>query len=236
MSVVSGLAAQAAVFMDRAGYSPGSCVSYQRVWSRFEEYCAEGGVQQPDRDTAARFCAAVGADGAEQWQVFYRRAVGCLFDVVETGRFALRAGRGRIAVPEVFTAEFEVYLASLAGRGSGRGDRARQDRDAAPVPGVPGRVGGAGDGGGQRRGRGRLCSLAGADGCLQPRWPVVLPARVSAVRGQPSMAPILPWAPCSRWSSPTGTRCCLRSTGQPRSPGRWPRPGTGLSRRCGIGR
>jgi integrase len=49
--------------------------------------------------------------------VFYRRAVGCLFDVVETGRFALRAGRGRIAVPEVFTAEFEVYLASLAGCG-----------------------------------------------------------------------------------------------------------------------
>jgi integrase len=117
MSVVSGLAAQAAVFMDRAGYSPGSRVSYQRVWSRFEEYCAEGGVRHPDRDTAAWFCAAVGADGAEQWQVFYRRAVGCLFDVFETGRFALRAGRGRIGAPEVFTAEFEVYLASLAGRG-----------------------------------------------------------------------------------------------------------------------
>ena len=37
MSVVSGLAAQAAVFMDRAGHSPGSRVSYQRVWSRFED-------------------------------------------------------------------------------------------------------------------------------------------------------------------------------------------------------
>ena len=49
--------------------------------------------------------------------MFYRRAVGCLFDVAETGRFALRAGRGRILVPEVFTAEFEAYAASLAGCG-----------------------------------------------------------------------------------------------------------------------
>ena len=32
-------------------------------------------------------------------------------------RFALRAGRGRIPVPEVFTAEFEVYAAQLAGCG-----------------------------------------------------------------------------------------------------------------------
>lgn len=117
MSVVTGLAAQAAAFMGRAGYSPGSVVGYQRIWGEFGEYCAVSGVRDPDRETAARFCAAVGADGAEQWQVFYRRVVGCLFDVVETGRFALRAGRGRILVPEVFTAEFEAYASSLAGCG-----------------------------------------------------------------------------------------------------------------------
>jgi len=49
--------------------------------------------------------------------VFYRRAVSCLFDAAETGRFALRAGRGRVLVPEVFTAEFDAYATSLAGRG-----------------------------------------------------------------------------------------------------------------------
>ena len=117
MSVVSGLVVQAAAFMGRAGYSPGSRASYRRIWDQFEEYCAASGVRQPGRETAARFCAAVGADGAEQWQVFYRRAVGCLFDVAEMGRFALRAGRGRILVPEVFTAELEVYTVSLVGRG-----------------------------------------------------------------------------------------------------------------------
>jgi|SRR5450755_172070 integrase/recombinase XerD len=117
MSVVSGLAAEAAAFMVRAGYSPGSRASYQRVWDRFGEYCAESGGRHPDREAADRFCAAAGAAGVEQWQVFYRRAVGCLFDVAETGRFALRAGRGRIPVPEVFTAEFEAYASSLAGRG-----------------------------------------------------------------------------------------------------------------------
>lgn len=117
MSVVCGLAAQATAFMVRAGYSSGSRASYQRVWDQFGEYCAESGVRHPDREAAARFCAAAGADGVDQWQVFGRRAVGCLFDVAETGRFALRAGRGRIPVPEVFTAEFEVYAAQLAGCG-----------------------------------------------------------------------------------------------------------------------
>jgi site-specific recombinase XerD len=117
MSVVTGMAAQGAAFMERAGYSPGSRTSYQRIWSQFGEYCAVSGVQDPDRETAARFCAAIGADGAEQWQTFYRRVVGCLFDAAETGRFALRAGRGRIPVPKVFTAEFEAYTSSLAGRG-----------------------------------------------------------------------------------------------------------------------
>jgi integrase len=117
MSVVSGLAAEAAAFMERAGYSPGSRANYQRVWDRFGHYCAESGARDPDRESAARFCAAVGADGLERWQVFYRRAVGCLFDVAETGRFALRAGRGRIPVPKIFTAEFEVYAAWLAGCG-----------------------------------------------------------------------------------------------------------------------
>lgn len=58
-----------------------------------------------------------GADGVGQWQVFHRWAVGCVFDVAETGRFALRAGSGRIRVPEVFTAEYEVYAAWLSGRG-----------------------------------------------------------------------------------------------------------------------
>src|SRR6476620_4832122 len=117
MHVVSGLAAQAAEFMGRAGYSPGSRADYQRIWGQFGEYCAVSGVRHPDRETAARFCAAVGADGVEQWQVFYRRAVGCLFDVAETGRFALRVGRGRIPVPEIFTAEFDAYTSWLAARG-----------------------------------------------------------------------------------------------------------------------
>jgi integrase len=118
MSVVTELAAQAAAFMGRAGYSPGSRACYQRIWDEFGEYCVVSGVRDPDRLTAARFCAAtVGTDGGEQWQVFYRRVVGCLFDVAETGRFALRAGRGRIPVPEVFRAEFEAYVSSLVGRG-----------------------------------------------------------------------------------------------------------------------
>jgi integrase len=117
MSTVEELAAQAAAFMVGTGYSPGSRASYQRVWDQFGEYCAESGGRHPDREAAARFCAAAGADGVEQWQVFYRRAVSCLFDVAETGRFALRAGRGRIPVPEVFRAELEAYASSLAGRG-----------------------------------------------------------------------------------------------------------------------
>ena len=117
MSAVTGMAAQAAAFMLRAGYSPGSLRSYRRIWVQFGEYCALSGVHDPDRETAARFCTAVGADGAEHWQVSCRRVVGCLFDVVETGRFALRAGRGRVLVPEAFTAEFEAYASSLAGRG-----------------------------------------------------------------------------------------------------------------------
>ena len=117
MSAVEGLAAQAAGFMVGVGYSPGSRANYERVWEQFGEYCAVSGVRHPDREAAGRFCVAVGADGPEQWQVFYRRAVGCLFDVAETGRFALRAGHGRIPVPEVFTAEFEAYASSLVGRG-----------------------------------------------------------------------------------------------------------------------
>lgn len=117
MSVVTGVAAQAAAFMERAGYSPGSVGNYRRIWGQFGEYCEASGVQDPGRETAARFCVAVGADGAEQWQVFYRRAVSCLFDVADTGRFALRAGRGSVLVPAVFTAEFEAYASSLTGRG-----------------------------------------------------------------------------------------------------------------------
>ena len=117
MSVVTEMAARGAAFMERAGYSSGSVGSYRRVWGQFVEYCAASGVLDPDREAAARFCVAVGADGAEQWQVFYRRVVACLFDVVETGRFALRAGRGRVLVPEVFAAEFEAYASSLSGRG-----------------------------------------------------------------------------------------------------------------------
>ena len=91
MSDVSELTAQAASFMVQAGYSPGSRASYQRVWDRFGEYCAESGVRHPDREAAARICVAAGADGVQRWQMFCRRAVGCLFDVAETGRFALRA-------------------------------------------------------------------------------------------------------------------------------------------------
>lgn len=117
MSALTGMAAQAAAFMQRTGYSPGSLRNYRRVWGQFGEYCEVSGARSPDRETAARFCAAVGADGPERWQVFCRRAVSCLFDVAETGRFALRAGRGRVLVPEVFTAEFEAYASSLAGRG-----------------------------------------------------------------------------------------------------------------------
>lgn len=121
MSVVTGLAAEAAAFMERAGYSSSSRNAYRRIWDQFGRYCTASGVLVPDRETAAAFCAAVGADGPAQWQVFYRRAVGCLFDVADTGRFTLRAGRGRIAVPEVFTAEFEAYSSSLAGRGLAEG-------------------------------------------------------------------------------------------------------------------
>jgi integrase len=117
MSVVERLAVEAAAFMERAGYSSGSRAQYQRVWGQFGQYCAASGTRRPDREAAARFCAAVGADGGEQRQVFVRRAVGCLFDVAETGRFALRAGRGRILVPESFAAEFEAYAASLTGCG-----------------------------------------------------------------------------------------------------------------------
>lgn len=117
MSAVTGMAVQAAAFMQRAGYSPGSVGSYRRIWGQFGDYCAVCGVQEPDRETATQFCAAVGADGAEQWQVFYRRSVACLFDVAETGSFALRAGRGRIPVPQVFTVQFEAYASSLAERG-----------------------------------------------------------------------------------------------------------------------
>lgn len=117
MSTVTELAAQAAAFTRRAGYSPGSRSSYQRIWDEFGQYCAASGVGDPDRNTAARFCVAVGADGGEQWQVFYRRALSGLFDVAGTGRLALRAGRGRIQVPKVLTAEFEAYAASLARRG-----------------------------------------------------------------------------------------------------------------------
>ena len=117
MSAVTGLAAEAAAFMERAGYSWGSRSGYQRIWDQFGEYCAASGVRVPGRETAAGFCAAAGADGAEQWQVFYRRAVGCLFEVADTGRFALRAGRGRIPVPKIFSEEFEAYSSSLAGRG-----------------------------------------------------------------------------------------------------------------------
>lgn len=117
MSVISEVVAQAAVFMERVGYSSGTRANYQRVWDQFGEYCAAGGVQDLDRQAAARFCVAAGAEGSEQWQVFYRRAVGCLFDMADTGRFALRAGRGRIVVPGVLAAEFEVYSASLSGRG-----------------------------------------------------------------------------------------------------------------------
>ena len=115
MSAVEGLAAQAAAFMVGAGYSPGSRARYQRVWGRFGEYCAESGIRYPDREAADRFCVAVGADGVEQWQVFYRRAVGCLFNVAETGRFALRAGHGRIPVPEVFTVSVFVVDAPALG-------------------------------------------------------------------------------------------------------------------------
>jgi len=117
MSVVTGLAVEAAAFMERAGYSSGSRAQYQRIWDQFGEYCTASRSRHPDRETAARFCVAVGADGAEQWQVFFRRAVGCLFDVAETGRFALRAGHTRILVPEIFTAEFDAYAVSLMGCG-----------------------------------------------------------------------------------------------------------------------
>lgn len=121
MSVVSGLAAEATEFMERAGYSHGSIGRYQRIWAQFEEYCAAEGIEVPDRQIAARFCTAVGADGDAQWQVFYSRAVGCLFDVAEAGAFTLRVGRGRIPVPEVFTSEFEAYASSLVGRGLAEG-------------------------------------------------------------------------------------------------------------------
>lgn len=121
MCVVSELIVDAAAFMQRAGYSASSCAAYQRIWDEFEQFCLEHGVQTPDRETAARFSTAAGAEGAEQWQVFYRRAVSSLFDVAETGRFALRAGRGKIPVPEVFAEEFDAYAAAVAAQGLAAG-------------------------------------------------------------------------------------------------------------------
>ena len=115
MSVVSGLVVQAAAFMGRAGSSWLSCRLSAHLGSVWGVLRRKRGYDS-QRETAARFCAAVGAEGTEQWQVFYRRAVGCLFDVAEMGRFALRAGRGRI-LPDIFTAEFGAYAVSLAGRG-----------------------------------------------------------------------------------------------------------------------
>jgi integrase/recombinase XerD len=55
MSAVTGMAVQAAAFMQRAGYSPGSMGSYRRIWGQFGEYCAVSGVQEPDRETAAQW-------------------------------------------------------------------------------------------------------------------------------------------------------------------------------------
>ena len=117
MSAVTGMAVQAAAFMQRAGYSPGSVGNYRRMWGQFGDYCAVCGVQEPDRES----CYPVLRGGRRG----RRRAVagvlppgcGCLFDVAETGRFALRAGRGRIPVPKVFTVQFEAYASSLARRG-----------------------------------------------------------------------------------------------------------------------
>lgn len=117
MSSVIELAADAAVFMEEAGYSAGSRADYQRIWDEFGRYCAKHGVQDPDRAAGVRFCGAVGMDGDGQWQVFYRRAVSGLFDVAETGRFVLRVGRGKIAVPDVLVVEFDAYCSWLAGRG-----------------------------------------------------------------------------------------------------------------------
>jgi integrase len=70
-----------------------------------------------DRAAAAGFAAAVGAGGGERWQVFYRRAVGCLFDLAETGRFALRAGRSRVEAPEALAGALEAWSGHVAGRG-----------------------------------------------------------------------------------------------------------------------
>ena len=53
--------------------------------------------------------------------MFFRRAVSCLFDVAETDRFSLRAGRGRIPVPEIFTQEFEAHATSLEDSGRSAG-------------------------------------------------------------------------------------------------------------------
>ncbi len=184
MSDVSGLAAEAAAFMVQAGYSHGSCAAYQGVWDQFGEYCAGHQIEDPDRETAAQFCAAAGAVGVEQWQVFHRPAVGCLFDAAETGRFALRAGRGRIQLPEVFTAEYEAYAASLAGRGLAeatvRGKTGMLRRFLAFLAGS----------GVQDMAKLRaldvsdyIRSPAGVEGRFQPREPIVFPARVSAIRG-----------------------------------------------------
>lgn len=113
MSSVSELVAGAAVFMRDSGYSPITCRSYQRVWDQFDEYCIRCLIAEPDRRGAAAFFEAVGVTGGEQQQVFVRRAVNCLFDVAESGRFSLRAGRGRIPVPECFTDVFAGYTTLL---------------------------------------------------------------------------------------------------------------------------
>lgn len=75
-------------------------------------YCEVSGVRDPDRESAARFCVAVGAAGAERWQVFHRRAVSCMFGVAERARSRCGPDAG----------------------GSWCPSSSRQDRDAAPVP------------------------------------------------------------------------------------------------------
>jgi len=115
--MVSELAVCAAGFMERSGYSAASRNAYQRIWGQFEEYCALTGLLKIDRSVAGLFVAAVGAQGSAPWQVFYRRAVGCLFDMAEIGRFSLRNGHGFVGVAPGLVGMFDAWSDHVASRG-----------------------------------------------------------------------------------------------------------------------
>ena len=104
MSAVTGLAAEAAAFMERAGYSSGSRSGYQRIWDQFGEYCAAewGSSSRIERllPGSARLSARTAPSSGRCSTVGLSAAC---------SRWLRRAGSrcgpgaGRILVPEIFS-------------------------------------------------------------------------------------------------------------------------------------